>query len=37
VVTGQTSTEKVFFSGENTATQGVTMGAYLFRRQSSST
>ncbi|MDU0314228.1 hypothetical protein RKE38_11070 [Phycicoccus sp. M110.8] len=32
VVTSQTSTDRVFLSGENTAVQGVTMGAYLFRR-----
>ena len=31
-VTGQTSTERVFLSGENTAVNGVTVGAYLFRR-----
>ena len=31
-VTGQSSTEKVFLSGENTAVIGVTVGAYLFRR-----
>ena len=31
-VTGQSSTEKVFLSGENTAVTGVTVGAYLFRR-----
>jgi hypothetical protein len=31
-VTGQSSTERVFLSGENTAVSGVTVGAYLFRR-----
>lgn len=31
VVTGETSTEKVFLSGQNTAVEGVLMGAYLFR------
>lgn len=31
-VTGQSSTERVFGSGENTAVTGVTVGAYLFRR-----
>jgi hypothetical protein len=31
VVTAQTSTEKMFLSGQNTAVEGVTMGAYLFR------
>jgi len=31
-VTGQSSTERVFLSGENTAVTGVTVGAYLFRR-----
>lgn len=31
-VTGQSSAERVFGSGENTAVTGVTVGAYLFRR-----
>ncbi|TPG14834.1 hypothetical protein [Pedococcus bigeumensis] len=31
-VTGQSSTERVFLSGENTAVTGVTVGAYLFQR-----
>lgn len=31
VVTGQSSTERVFLSGQEVAVQGVTMGAYLFR------
>ena len=31
-VTGQSSTERVFLSGENTAVTGVTVGVYLFRR-----
>ena len=31
VVTGQGSTERVFLSGQNTAVDGATMGAYLFR------
>ena len=30
VVTGQSSTERVFLSGQEVAVQGVTMGAYLF-------
>jgi hypothetical protein len=31
-VTGQSSTERVFLSGENTVVTGVTVGVYLFRR-----
>jgi hypothetical protein len=31
VVTAQSSTERMFLSGQNTAVDGVTMGAYLFR------
>ena len=31
MVTGETSTERVFFSGEATAVSGVTVGVYLFR------
>jgi len=31
MVTGETSTGRVFFSGEATAVSGVTVGVYLFR------
>jgi hypothetical protein len=31
MVTGQTSTDRMFVSGEATAINGVTMGVYLFR------
>jgi hypothetical protein len=31
MVTGETSTDRVFLSGEATAISGVTMGVYLFR------
>jgi hypothetical protein len=31
MVTGQSSTERVFLSGEETAVSGVTVGVYLFR------
>jgi hypothetical protein len=31
MVTGQSSTDKVFLSGENTAVSGVMVGVYLFR------
>ena len=37
MVTGETSTERVFFSGEATAVSGVTVGVYLFRNTDSST
>jgi hypothetical protein len=32
MVTGETSTKKVFISGDQTAVNGVTVGVYLFRR-----
>jgi hypothetical protein len=35
MVTGQTSTDKVFISGENTAVTGVIVGVYLFRNDRS--
>ena len=31
MVTGQSSTERVFLSGENTAVTGAMVGVYLFR------
>jgi hypothetical protein len=31
MVTGETSTDRIFLSGEATAVSGVTIGAYLFR------
>lgn len=31
MVTGETSTARVFMSGEATAVSGVTVGVYLFR------
>jgi hypothetical protein len=31
VPTGESSTERVFLSGQNVAVEGLTMGAYLFR------
>jgi hypothetical protein len=31
LVTGETSTSRVFLSGEATAVSGVTAGVYLFR------
>jgi hypothetical protein len=31
MVTGETSTARVFLSGEATAISGVTIGVYLFR------
>jgi hypothetical protein len=31
MVTGETSTDRIFLSGEATAMSGVTIGAYLFR------
>lgn len=35
MVTGQTSTDKVFISGENTAVSGAIVGVYLFRNDRS--
>jgi hypothetical protein len=35
MVTGQTSTERVFLSGENTAVSGSMVGVYLFRNDHS--
>jgi hypothetical protein len=35
MVTGQTSTERVFLSGENTAVSGAMVGVYLFRNDRS--
>jgi len=32
MITGETSTDRVFISGEATAVSGVTVGVYLFRR-----
>lgn len=34
MVTGETSTDRVFLSGEATAVSGITMGVYLFRNTS---
>jgi len=34
MITGETSTDRVFVSGEATAISGVTMGVYLFRNTS---
>jgi hypothetical protein len=31
MITGETSTARVFVSGDNTAVTGVTVGVYLFR------
>jgi hypothetical protein len=31
MITGETSTDRVFVSGEATAVSGVTVGVYLFR------
>ena len=31
MITGETSTARVFVSGDNTAVSGVTVGVYLFR------
>jgi hypothetical protein len=31
MVTGQTSTDRVFLTGENTAVSGTTVGVYLVR------
>lgn len=36
MITGETSTARVFMSGEATAVSGVTVGVYLFRNTSSS-
>ncbi|MGH3509503.1 MAG: hypothetical protein ACRDPI_04655 [Nocardioidaceae bacterium] len=36
MLTGETSTQRVFLSGEATAINGVTMGAYLFRNSDAS-
>jgi hypothetical protein len=35
MVTGQTSTDRVFISGENTAVSGAIVGVYLFRNDRS--
>ena len=35
MVTGQTSTDRVFLSGENTAVSGTMVGVYLFRNDRS--
>jgi hypothetical protein len=35
MITGETSTDRVFISGEATAVSGVTVGVYLFRSTSS--
>ncbi len=35
MITGETSTGRVFISGEQTAISGVTVGVYLFRNSSS--
>ncbi len=35
MITGETSTDRVFISGEQTAISGVTVGVYLFRNSSS--
>ena len=34
MITGETSTARVFMSGEATAVSGVTVGVYLFRNAS---
>lgn len=34
MITGETSTDRVFISGEATAVSGVTIGVYLFRNSS---
>ncbi|HKR71814.1 MAG TPA: hypothetical protein VJT16_23485 [Streptosporangiaceae bacterium] len=34
MITGETSTERMFLSGEATAVSGVTIGVYLFRNTS---
>lgn len=34
MITGETSTDRVFLSGEATAVSGVTIGVYLFRNSS---
>ena len=34
MITGETSTDRVFISGEATAVSGVTIGVYLFRSDS---
>jgi len=31
MITGETSTDRVFLSGQATAINGVTIGVYLFR------
>jgi hypothetical protein len=31
MITGETSTDRMFVSGEATAISGITMGVYLFR------
>jgi hypothetical protein len=36
MVTGETSTARVFMSGEATAVSGVTVGVYLFRNAAAS-
>jgi hypothetical protein len=35
MVTGESSTERMFLSGQNTAVSGVTVGVYLFRNTDS--
>jgi hypothetical protein len=37
MITGETSTDRVFLSGEATAVSGVTIGVYLFRNTSAPT
>jgi len=34
MITGETSTQRIFVSGEATAVSGVTIGVYLFRNAS---
>jgi hypothetical protein len=34
MITGETSTDRIFISGEATAVSGVTIGVYLFRNNS---
>jgi len=34
MITGETSTQRMFVSGEATAVSGVTIGVYLFRNTS---
>jgi hypothetical protein len=34
MVTGETSTDRIFLSGEATAVSGLTIGVYLFRNTS---